>query len=170
MKDETLRYLNDHLAGSAGALHLVDQIAQGMPAGTDTRFFEDLKRSIGQDRRILERLIELLGAESSSASKVMGAIAGRIGWLKLAWEGLKPGKLGMFEALELLALGIHGKHLLWKALISVQDRFPHWDDLNFESLNRDAVRQRDAVEEFRLQAAARSLGPADEEHLNPVQP
>lgn len=157
MKDETLRYLNDHLAGSSGALHLIDQVAKGMPDGPDTLFFVELKASVEQDRAVLERLIETLGNDSSGTLKVMGAIAGRIGWLKLAWEGMLPGKLGMFEALELLSLGIQGKHLLWRALLSVQDRFPQWSVFDFESLDRDAVRQRDAVENFRMQAAGASL-------------
>ncbi len=44
--------------------------------------------------------------------KAAGDFAGRLSWIKLAWEGLLPGKLGMFEALELLTLGITGKHFL----------------------------------------------------------
>jgi hypothetical protein len=166
MKQDVQRYLNDHLAGSSGALHLIDQITKGMPEGTDTKFFEGLKSSVGQDRAILEELISSLGRDSSMLLKAAGELAGRLGWIKLAWEGLLPGKLGMFEALELLTLGITGKHLLWKALIGVRDRFPQWIGYDFESLNREGLRQRDAVEAYRIQAASDSLSPDEELHAN----
>ena len=157
MKQDVQRYLNDHLAGSSGALHLIDQITDGMPEGTDAKFFQDLKNSVEQDRAILEQLISLLGTDSSTLIKAAGGLAGRLGWIKLAWEGVLPGKLGMFEALELLTLGITGKHLLWTALEGVRNRFPQWNGYDFKNLDCEACRQRDAVEAYRIQAAADSL-------------
>lgn len=109
------------------------------------------------DRDILNDLIIRLGGETSTLSKAAGSVSARAGFLKLKWEGFEPGKLGMFEGLELLALGIQGKCLLWKVLKEVGSDLPEWSSYRFSELEREAVEQRDQVEEFRMTAGRNSL-------------
>ena len=88
-----------------------------------------------------------------------GNITAKAGRLKLAWEGLDLGNLGAFEALEILALGIQGTRILWAMLELISPSVPEWNALDFASLERAAVSQRDLVEERRLKAGLAALLP-----------
>jgi hypothetical protein len=144
------RYLNDHLAGSCGALRLLDDLAgrQGDPSGRE--FFLALKGRIEADQKLLRELLAQAGMEESGMLQAAGSLTASAGRVKLLWEGFEPGKLGMFEALEMLALGIQGKRLLWRVLADVGSGVAGWEHVRFVDLEQDAVRQRDAVEERRM--------------------
>jgi hypothetical protein len=96
--------------------------------------------------------------EQSKPLQVAGTLTAKAGRLKLLWEGLKPGELGMFEALEMITLGIHGKRLLWVMLGEIAPQAPGWKNVDFAELERAAIRQRDALEERRIQAGRNTLG------------
>jgi len=157
MDDELTRYFNDHLAGSSGALLLVEEIAATHDDPEACEFFRRLKQDIGKDREVLEGLLKRIEKKPSVLLKAAGGVAARVGGLKLMWEKVKPGELGMFEALEMLALGIQGKRLLWVVMRDIQPWFPEWADVDFSGLELEAIRQRDQVEEWRLSAARESL-------------
>lgn len=157
MDGELTRYINDHLAGASGALLLVEEIAKNHDDPEACAFFVDLKGNILEDRSRLESLLGRIEEEPSGILKAAGAIGARLGGIKLLWEKIEPGKLGMFEALEMLALGIQGKRLLWVVMQRIQPWFPEWRGLDFQELELDAIRQRDAVEEYRVSAAQDSL-------------
>ncbi len=123
------RYLDDHLGGSAGALHLIQQIADAFDDAEAKAFFTDLKQKIEADREALQCLQEAIRKESSSVLQAAGAVAARVGALKFRWEGFEPGNLGLFEALEVLALGVTGKRLLWKVLAEIAPAFPDRESL-----------------------------------------
>lgn len=153
MDQELERYLNDHLAGSSGALlmigHLIDTLED--PQAVD--FFVELKTDVEEDRRLLEHLLTSAGLHPSGILKAAGKLTARVGFLKLMWEGFEPGKLGLFEALEMLALGVQGKRLLWLALREIAHTYPAWSEVNFADLELEAIRQRDGVEGWRIEAA-----------------
>ncbi|RYD35949.1 MAG: hypothetical protein EOP87_06390 [Verrucomicrobiaceae bacterium] len=161
MDNELTRYVNDHLAGSSGALLLVDEIASHHDDPEARLFFAELKDKIREDRDVLDGLLKRIAEEPSALMKVAGGIAARVGGLKLMWEKVEPGKLGMFEALEMLTLGIQGKRLLWTIMREIQPWFPEWTDLNFQELELEAIRQRDEVEEWRVRAGIDSLVSAE---------
>ena len=77
--------------------------------------------------------------------------------MKLMWEKVEPGQLGMFEALEMLAIGIQGKRLLWMVLYEISTWFPEWDGVDFRRLELEAIEQRDGVDAWRIEAAADAL-------------
>jgi hypothetical protein len=59
-------YLNDYLAGSTGALELVDhwsKLCDGKPLA---KFLDGLKKDIEADQRTLRELIRALGTKESS--------------------------------------------------------------------------------------------------------
>lgn len=157
MDQELTRYINDHLAGSSGALLLVDEIAKQHDDPEAADFFTSLNGKIREDRKVLEGLLEMIDAQPSAIMKAAGGIAARVGGIKLMWEKVKPGELGMFEALEMLALGIQGKRLLWIVMRELQPWFPEWKRFNFQELELEALAQRDQVEEWRIRAAKDSL-------------
>lgn len=157
MDTELQRYLNDHLAGSAGAIDLIGSLAGTAEDPADARFFRELEAKVGKDRELLKDLLERLGHSSSSFLEAAGNLTGKASRLKLMWEGLKPGELGRFEAMEMLSLGIQGKRLLWVVLGELAPWIPEWEGIVFSDLELDAIAQRDAVEARRLEAGIDGL-------------
>lgn len=157
MNTELHRYLNDHLAGSAGAIGVIKKLADTADDPEESEFFRDLGQKVDADRDLLKRLIAQLGESSSFLLEAAGGITGAASRLKLAWEGIQPGQLGRFEALELLALGIQGKRLLWSVLAEIGPRIPEWNAVKFADLELDAIEQRDSVEERRIAAGREAL-------------
>lgn len=160
VKQELERYLNDHLAGATGALLVIEHIVSSMEKPEARDFFTGLKDDVQADREFLEEILLSADLEVSNTSKVMGGVTARVGLFKLMWEGLEPGKLGMFEALEMLALGVQGKRLLWLALEEIAPYYPQWSGHDFSDLERQAIEQRDGIEQWRLEAARASLTPS----------
>ena len=136
---------------------MIQDLAESQESSEARDHFIKLKGEVESDRTLLEKLLESAGLEPSGTLKVAGKVAGRIGMWKMKWEGFEPGELGMFEALEALTLGIQGKRLLWRVLGEISPRIPGWRDVDFATLERDAVTQRDGVEKWRLVAACESL-------------
>ncbi|MES2437657.1 MAG: hypothetical protein V4584_01235 [Verrucomicrobiota bacterium] len=161
MNQNLERYLNDHLAGSSGAIvmiqHFIDTLED--PAARD--HFLHLKGEVEADRALLERLMTSAGMSRSGLLNAAGDVTARVGFLKLMWEGFEPGGLGMFEGLEMIALGIQGKRLLWLALREIAECYPEWEGVNFSDLERNAIDQRNGVELWRLAAARDTLASAE---------
>lgn len=157
MDQNLLRYLNDHLAGSSGAIGLIQNLASSAELSEEARYFRSLEKKVEADRGLLKELIGRLGESSSSLLETAGSITGAAGRLKLIWEGMEPGGLGRFEALEVLSLGIQGKRLLWLAMAEIAGNIPEWNGINFADLELDAIDQRDSVEARRIEAAAEAL-------------
>lgn len=151
------RYLNDHLAGSSGAVDLIGALADAADDPGQSAFLRKLKADVENDRIILKSLLEKIGQSDSKILQVAGSLTEKAGRLKLKWEGLQPGRLGMFEAFEMLALGIQGKRLLWIALAAVAPWIPEWSGIDFAALELEAIKQRDEVEEYRVQAGMDAL-------------
>lgn len=157
MDQKLERYLNDHLAGSCGAINLIQLLADHQEIESERDFFLWLKQEVEKDQSLLKELLEKARMEKSVALQIAGTLSEGAGRIKLLWEGLEPGQLGMFEALEVLALGIQGKRLLWSMLANLRPYFPEWGDYDFADLELQAIQQRDQVEERRLETGRKSL-------------
>ncbi|MFT4176829.1 MAG: hypothetical protein QM627_09245 [Luteolibacter sp.] len=157
MNSHLERYLNDHLAGSSGAVDLIAKLAEASDDPAQSDFFRELGLKVESDREFLKSLLKKIGQRDSAILQIAGSLTEKAGRLKLLWEGLEPGKLGMFEALEMLCLGIQGKRLLWRVLGKISPRIPEWSEIDFTALELEAVRQRDAVEAYRVQAGISAL-------------
>jgi hypothetical protein len=157
MDQDLQRYINDHLAGSQGALTLIQDLAGRQDDPQEKEFFLQLRSKVEDDQRVLKQLLSLSGLEESALLQVAGSITGKVGRIKLFWEGMDPGRLGMFEALEMLALGIQGKRLLWVVLQEIAPHFPEWKGINFAELEFEAIRQRENVEERRIERGREAL-------------
>ncbi|KAH0533587.1 hypothetical protein GP486_008987, partial [Trichoglossum hirsutum] len=95
--------------------------------------------------------------DTSLLHEMAGTLSAQVSRLKLAWEGLEPGKLGFMEAYEMLALGIQGKRMLWLVLAEIADWFPEWRNVDFTHLEAQASIQRDALEARLVHAAKGTL-------------
>lgn len=157
MSDGTLgTYLNDHLAGSIGAVELLERTIrenQGHPiAGRLAGILADIR----QDQAVLQDLIEQVGVAESVLKKAGAWLAEKAGRVKLGATD-EPRELSRMEVLEMLTMGIRGKQALWRALRAVAGKYPVLRSLDFDQLERRAVEQHDRVEALRLEAARDAL-------------
>jgi hypothetical protein len=152
MSDPLATYINDHLAGSAYAMDLVEFLRDTYEGQELGQFAAWLLREIAADREVLQGLAERAGGGGSSKAKELTAWLGeKVSRLKLG-HGANNG-LGLFEALEFLEIGIHGKLELWRAFAVVAPANPRLSGVDFEHLANRAEKQREEVESRRLHLA-----------------
>ena len=157
MADELLgTYLNDHLAGSEAALGGIERHLEEDPDGLGAARLKSLLPEIRKDQALLKELISRIGGRESAAKKAGAWLAERASRLKLGGKA-DADPLGLVEAFETLALGVHGKGLLWRLMESVYGGDARFADLDFGELAGRAARQHDEVEALRLEAARRAF-------------
>ena len=153
-------YLNDHLAGSAAAVELVERIRatnEGTPLAVH---LEGLGREIEADRDTLGDVMERLGVVRSTPKQVVGKVMETLSRLRLNERVTGGPEISRLMELETLSLGIEGKVSLWRSLNHVADSRPELAEFDIASLIVRAVGQRSGLEPFRLEAAAGALAPA----------
>jgi|SRR5947209_13951271 len=147
-------YLNDHLAGSVGALELLDRLIEvhkGRPIG---KFFEGLRNEIHADQEELKGLLLKLEIKESTVRKAGAWIVEKLSRSTIDLEG-DPGEAnaGLFLAMEALVLGITGKRSLWRALHAASRAVPELARLDYSGLEKRAIEQCERVEAKRLELA-----------------
>ena len=167
--DNLTSYLNDHLAGSVGALELLDRLIdtyEGKPLGA---FFRELRSDIRDDQEKLQELIQQMGADESAVRKAGAWLVEKISRVKMPVSESSDDEMGLFLALEALALGILGKRSLWQALRAASQKMPQLARLDYTGLEKRAVEQYERAEEKRLEIAS-SVLKATQPHWPPVKP
>jgi hypothetical protein len=157
LSDQTLSaYLNDHLAGSVGAIAMVERAIEETAGTLFGRRLEEILKEIRKDQVVVQDLIDRVGSKENPLKKAGAWLAEKAGRLKLSGSD-DPGELARLEVLETLAMGVQGKRALWRALRVVVNKHPVLRDLDLDLLERRAVEQHDRVEEWRLEAAREVL-------------
>jgi hypothetical protein len=146
-------YLNDHLAGSVGALELLDRLIEIYQAKPLEGFFRDLRNEIDADQETLKELIAKLGDKESAVRKAGAWIVEKFSRAKIQLSETREGEMGLFLALEGLALGINGKQSLWRALATASETAPRLRGPDYATLEKRALEQHDRVEAKRLEIA-----------------
>jgi hypothetical protein len=141
-------YLNDHWTGSVGAADLVRHGAERYAGSELGTFLAGLAREIAEDRGALDRAMDAVDARPHRLKHASAWAGARAMRLKLR-RGPQPLML-----LEMLALGISGKLMGWRALAAAGNPV----GASLEDLIERAERQFAAVEEHRVAAARQSLG------------
>ena len=148
-------YLNDHLAGSVGALELIGHCAELYKSEQLGIFFTEMKAGITTDQTTLRELMNCLDIEESKMRQA-GAWAGeKISRALFALAGNQSNGLGLLLALEALVMGIAGKQRLWHALSSMN--LPRLEQFDFEELKRRAEEQLKRVQTEQIRSARRAL-------------
>lgn len=150
-------YLNDHLAGAAGALELLEHLETAYAGTQAGRLAAELRVDVEADRQTLESLMDRLQVARSRARKAAAWLGDKVAELKLRLDDPTGGSLRLFESLEALSLGIEGKRSLWRALATAAEEAPDLQVADYEGLIRRAEDQRSRVETARLEAARRAL-------------
>ena len=149
--NEIITYVNDHLAGAVAALELLDHLIERYSGRPLAQFFLDLRREIKSDQELLRTLLDAAAQNESTFRKMAAWITEKFARAKFKIAGEKIGGLGLVQALEMLALGIRGKELLWRALAT--SNWPPSRNVDLAKLEQRAVEQQHWVEEKRLEAA-----------------
>jgi hypothetical protein len=126
--------------------------AAGENRGTPTGdFLEKLHEEIVEDRRTLLEVMSALDVGEDRVKTLAARAGERIGRLKPNGNLLSYSPLSRVVELEGLAVGVHGKASLWRALGLVED--PRLEPFDFAALERRAQRQRKGLEQHRMDAA-----------------
>lgn len=152
-------YLNDHSAGAAAAINLMQHL-ETQYAGTETAaFIAHLRTDVEADERQLQQLIERLSVHGGEMRKFGAWLTERFAQFKLVIDDPSGGQLRLLELLEVLTIGIEGKLLLWQSLRTIASAVPELQDADYEKLSQRARDQRSRLEPYRLAAAQNALVP-----------
>ena len=160
------RYLNDHLAGATGGLMLARHLAETATDTAEKLFFLGLKDKVGEDKDTLMEIIQALGFRDGKVRRAVGSALARTGIWRMDGSGQGFGDLGRFEMIELLAIGIHGKSLLWKTLHENCGSHHALERWNFERLEKEASHQAAGIERYRSREAMALFGNGSDPELS----
>ncbi|HYJ04632.1 MAG TPA: hypothetical protein VEX43_05835 [Chthoniobacterales bacterium] len=150
---ELTNYLNDHLAGSVGALELLDRLIDTYREKPFEKFFQGLRDDIQHDQEQLKELMQKLGVEESAVRKAGAWVVEKLSRAKIELSEDAEGEVGLLLALEALVLGITGKRSLWRALKCASRTMPQLARLDYSGLENRAIEQCERVEAKRLEVA-----------------
>jgi hypothetical protein len=158
MSEPLVAYLNDHLGGAEIAVQVLEAMRD---QNDDPRFREFagvLLPEIQADDAKLRSIAEKIGPGPSAIKQAGGWLLEKLARFKLGHTG--SSNFDMFESLELLVVGIHGKRCLWKALQVASRLDSRLREYDFEVLVSRAQQQYDKVESERLNLAQTVLSPS----------
>src|SRR5436190_14186690 len=151
--EELSSYLNDHLAGGVAALELLDRLIEASQGKSLERFFREVRNEVEADHETLKELITKLGEKESAVRKAGAWIVEKVSRAKIQLSKTEEGEMGLFLALEALALGITGKRMLWRALAAAAESVPQLRGPDYPRLEERAVEQYNRMETERLEVA-----------------
>ena len=152
--DPLATYLQDHLAGAAAAIELLEMLRDQHEGESVGDLAAQLLAEVEADR-VLDALARRVAGGSSLLKDATGWLGAKISQLKLGRQ--TAGTLGMFQALETLALGLLGKLALWRALLEVAPSDARLSGVDFQALAERAEAQHAHVEGQRLALARPAL-------------
>jgi hypothetical protein len=151
MSDSLVTYLDDHLGGAQVAIEILEAMSEQHDDERFREFANVLLPEIQADDQTLRSIAKKVGGGSSAVKKAGGWLLEKFVRLKLGHTGSTDFEL--FESMELLALGIHGKLCLWKALRAASCLNSRLREYDFAELIRRAEQQYENVESQRLDLA-----------------
>ena len=155
MDDAVLaHYLNDHLAGAEVGLRTAERLADHFD-GEDERSLRGMCTAIEEERDLLRGLLEQLGSDESLLKRGVGVVGGILGSVR---EAIPVGEAPtVLEDLELLAIGVWGKRLLWGTLARVAVRDKRFADIAVDWLAARAENQERTLLRIRADQIDRTL-------------
>jgi hypothetical protein len=133
--DPLVTYLNDHLGGAQTAVQVLKAMRDHHDDPRFREFAGLLLPEILADDGTLRSIAEKIGSGPSATKQVGGWLLEKASRLKLGHAGST--NFEMFESLEFLALGIHGKLCLWKALQAASRLDSRLREYDYEELVRN---------------------------------
>ena len=126
-------YLHDHLAGANFAIQLLEDLSNQNLDPVIAQAAANLLPRVQRDLDLLESLISNCNEDHGSLFKnAAGWMTQKLTRVKLSMED----ELGVYEAVEVLSLGVLGKKSLWKALSKLAVTSLPLDELIVEADNQ----------------------------------
>ena len=155
-RDPLSIYLNDHLAGSAGAIELGERLAGDLEGTVHGSAVRELVDDIKEDRRRLEELMDGLDIGRDPLKQGLGWIGEKLSRLKLVL-GSGPEELGHLLSLEALSAGVQGKFSLWRSLQQIASEDPVLAAADLDTLVGRADAQLIVLDDLRTTFAVIAL-------------
>jgi hypothetical protein len=146
-------YLNDHLAGATFGSGLALRIAQQHRHSGRAADLERIADEIAEDRRSLLHMMSLLGVPARGYKIYGGWSAERLSRLKPNGFLYRRSGLSTVIELETLRLGVEGKSLIWRTLLTMAPSDSRLDESRLSNLLDRALRQIETLETLRVRAA-----------------
>ena len=150
-------YLQEHAAGASMAVDLLQHLISSHAGTPEENFYRGLLAEIIEDKGTLDEILARFDASESIVLNTMSRLTEKFARAKFLLAGPGHGDLGRLEAVEMVSLGIEGKHVLWLSLQAIGSR--SLQDVDFERLLSRALSQRERVEIRRISAARGALAP-----------
>jgi len=154
--DYLATYLDDHLAGSAAAIDLIERWRTRLVGDLITTLLEEVEAELRSDQQTLIDLRGRLEGSPGVTRPITGWLAEKLSRLKLAFVSEAAERFALFESLELLATGLQGKRAMWAAL-QLTARQPRLQGLDYGVLILRAQTQYTRVDEARMDLARKVL-------------
>jgi hypothetical protein len=162
-REHLTTYLNDHLAGAATVINLLERL-EHTKAGQEVKpFVIELRDDVAADRATLEGLMHGAQIARYRHRTVLAWLIEKLTRSKLRLDDAEDWPLHLLEALELVETGIEGKRELWRALAVTAGQTAGFQAINFDHLLKRAEEQHRKVENVRVEAAKRALARNGEE-------
>jgi hypothetical protein len=142
-----ITYLQDHLAGAQFAVGLLKDLSKQNTEVAE--FSAKLLHEVESDRAVLEEFVTQIGGDTSALKEAAAWVSQKAGRLKLSLD--EP--FGVFEAIEVLSLGVLGKVALWTALQALSAADRRIASIDLANLTKRAEKQHEELESLRLKLA-----------------
>ena len=148
-------YLNDHVAGSVGAIEIAKRCS-AENSGTELgQFLSKFLADIEEDQHTLEGLMEALGGNQNPFKQAGAWLGEKLSRLKL---GTEQKDLSNLLSVEALCMGVEGKICLWRTLRELTGQYGALSGFDFDQLLGRAEGQKEGLERHRLALARTALG------------
>jgi hypothetical protein len=147
-------YLRDHHAAGRAGTALARRTADHLdlpPARREA--MQAVAAELAEDLRTLEAIMDRLGTSPSPVKDALAEAGERLGRLKSNGAVLARSPLSNVIELEALVVGITGKLAMWTALQELCEHEPGLGADELARLTDRALRQREIVDDCRLEAA-----------------
>jgi hypothetical protein len=146
-------YLKDHLAGSEAGVQILEHIDSSHRTGRIGEIARRVRDEIMGERKVLMHLLEQLDGAPSVPRQVVGWLSEKAMEIKLIADDPGNGALRLFEAVEAIKLGVHGKLGMWRALAANTQQVPLLATVDYDALIRQAETQEELLEILRIEAS-----------------
>jgi hypothetical protein len=150
-------YLNDQLAMGVLWRELARRALRNNRDSELGSALAEVATGITEDVETFKAIMRRLGVRRNPVKVALAVGAERLGRLKLNGRLASYSPLSRFVELDMLAMGIEGKKVLWTSLRDLAGLAGRLPDIDFDELIRRAERQRRTLEPVRAQAGTAAL-------------
>jgi hypothetical protein len=157
-------YLNDHLAGSAAGLTLMDDLASRVEGTALAPKLRALAAEVREDQQLLRETLDRLAAGERRVAQAAAWLGEKVSEKRLALAARNHPALGLLEGLESIALGLQGKLAIFRVLAELGALDPRLAGLPYGARADRTVLQHGMIEAERRAAAREAFGMASAQH------